>query len=57
MKDKSYILYILCAIISFLIFGFSMIFVDSASILVIVGMFGIWGMMYCINKLLNNNNL
>lgn len=56
MKDKYYILYILSAIISFLIFGFSMIFVDSASILVIVGMFGICGMMYCINKLLNNNN-
>ena len=56
MKDKSYILYILGAIIAFLLFGFSMIFVDSLSILVLVGMFGMWGMMYCINKLLDNKN-
>lgn len=53
MKDKAYIIYILGVIIGFLAFEFSMIFVESASILVIVGMFGMWGMMYCINKLLD----
>lgn len=53
MKDRSNILYILGAIIGFLLFGISMFFADSVPVLVVVGMFGMWGMSYCINKSLN----
>ena len=51
MKIKSYILYILGAIIGFLTFAFSMNYAESKSILIIVGMAGMVGMMYCISKL------
>lgn len=51
MKNKSYILYILGAIIGFLAFAFSMKYAESESVLIIVGIVGIAGMMYCVIKL------
>ena len=57
MKDKSCIIYILGAIIGFLAFTFSMIFVESASILAVVGMFGMWGMMYCLYKFFSKHSM
>lgn len=57
MIYKSYILYILGAIIGFLAFAFSMTFVDSASILILVGIVGLSGMMYFISKIVNLKKL
>lgn len=51
VKVKSHILYILGSIIGFLVFAFSMFFVESIPVLGAVGIFGMWGMMYCIMKL------
>ncbi|EQB4334370.1 hypothetical protein ACYJ2V_000366 [Clostridium botulinum] len=53
MKNKHYIAYILGAIIGFLLFVFSMNYVEYGSLLIIVGIVGMSGMMYCITKLLN----
>lgn len=53
MKVKPYIL---GSIIGFLVFTFSMIFVESIPILATVGMLGMWGMMYCMMKLFNTQN-
>jgi hypothetical protein len=43
MKDKSYIIYILGAIIGYIAFAFSMKYVESEPILIIVGIGGRWG--------------
>ena len=53
MKIKSYIIYILGAIIGFLAFAFSMNYAESKSIFIIIGMAGMLGMMYCIAKIFN----
>jgi len=54
MKIKSYMIYILGALIGFLAFAFSMNYVKSNSILIIVGMVSMSGMMYCTSKLFNS---
>lgn len=56
MKDKSYIIYILCAIIGFLAFEFSIYFGESKPILIIVGIAGNTAMAYCIYKIIMNFN-
>jgi uncharacterized membrane protein YccC len=53
MKDKSYIKYILGAIIGFSAFAFSMKYVESQPILTIMGIGGMTGMSYCVTKLVN----
>ena len=52
MKVKSNIQYIIYYVISFLLFAFSMFFANSNSILILIGIFGMFGMMYCTMKLL-----
>ena len=53
-KNKPQIrLHIFGAIISFLVFSLSMAFVQSKSILIILGIVGIVGMMYCISNIMN----
>ncbi|GAA0127495.1 hypothetical protein UT300019_34010 [Clostridium sp. CTA-19] len=56
MKNKSYIPYILGSILGFFIFAFSMNYVECESLLIIVGIVGMSGMMYCITKLFNFQN-
>lgn len=55
MKNKSYIIYILGAIIGFLAFAFSMNYAgESKQILILLGIAGMSGMGYCIKKLFNS---
>lgn len=51
-KNTKNHLYILGAIIGFLAFAVSMTFVESNSLLVIVGMAGLVGMAYCISNIM-----
>ena len=55
MKDKSYIIYILGAIVGFLAFAFSMKYGESEPILIIVGIGGMVGMAYCVTKSVDIN--
>ncbi|GAA0730441.1 hypothetical protein GCM10008905_31750 [Clostridium malenominatum] len=56
MKNKLYIAYILGTIIGFLMFAFSINYVESKSLLIIVGIVGMSVMMYCIAKVFNFQN-
>jgi hypothetical protein len=53
MKNESYIIYVLGTIIGFLAFAFSMNYVDSNPIFIIVGIGGMTGMSHCVTKLVN----
>lgn len=53
IKNKSYIIYILCAIIGFLAFAISMNYAESEPILILVGIGGMVGMTYCVTKLVS----
>ena len=47
-------IYIFGAIVGFLTFSLSMQFVEASAMFVMLGTFGIWGMMYCFGKLLDS---
>jgi hypothetical protein len=53
MKDKEYYMYILGAIIGFLAFAFSIKYVESEPILIIIGMGGMTVMAHCVTKSVN----
>jgi len=53
IKDRSYIIYILGTIIGFLAFAFSMKYGGFQPILIVVGIGGMTGMVYCVTKSVN----